>query len=273
MEVTASLDWYQATIEEYPGVICDALAAMPGVAEVERGRGRQNYRESVRLLTADGDTLATIQHGGENGAPNAYASGANAALFAKIVRENWPDAHRVTRLDSAVDVLADFDTMRAACLAIAIELKIKERSVVHNDRSVGDTTYLGASASRVQMRVYEKGKQLLGQGVEGADPRLVRFEAQLRPERAAKHTASYLSAEQAWGATSWLRRVAGDLLDMTPERVVMQHRLPSTFETARAAHLVQYGGLLRQLRARASSWEQVGADLGFALDGVVLSSD
>lgn len=258
--MTATLDWYQGTIEGFPRDISNVLMEMPGAVKLEGGRGRNNYLESVRVMSAGGDTLATTLFGGLNGSPNAFASGVNSEPFAAIIRRCWPDAHTVSRLDSAVDLLTDFGAMHSACQAIAADLRIRGHSIVPDNPAEGATYYMGADTSRIRFRLYEKGKLLIKQGVE-ADPRLVRFEVQLRPEKVGKRRAAYLSADEAWGASHWIQRIAADLLHMAPDRVILQPRPLTTFDRRHTAFLMQYGPHMQQLLANAGSPASFGERL------------
>ena len=221
-------DWYQATIDDYPRVIADALMTLPGAHDLQHGRGRLNYRESSVVVGIDGHPLATILHGGLNGAPNAFASGENAVAFSETIRRTWPEAHRVTRLDSCEDVRMPFQAAHSACQAIAAELGVKGKTDAPDDPEDGATYYMGAPSSRARIRCYEKGKQLRAQGHEDADPLIVRFELQLRPNDVqAKRQAASIAPGEAWGATALARRVAR-VFDHAPERVTLRHRLQST---------------------------------------------
>jgi hypothetical protein len=262
----AKIDWYQSTIDDYPRVIADALMQLPDAHDLEHGRGRLNYRESSRIVSSDGHTLATILHGGHNGAPNALASGDHAQAFASIIRSTWPDAHRVTRLDSAEDVRMPFAEAHEACQAISAELRVKGSSIVPDDPQDGATYYMGAPSSRARIRCYEKGKQLRSEGDEEADPDVIRFELQLRPnDLHAKLQAASLGPDEAWGATALARRVAG-VFGHQADRVVLRQRLAATYDRTHAAMLTQYGGHLAQMFARHGSWDLVGEQLGFDLD-------
>lgn len=258
-------DWYQSTVAEYPRVLADALMSeMPGAHELVSGRGRLNYKESMSVVDVDGDTLATVLHGGLNGAPNAVATGENAEPFMHVIRRHWPE-HCVTRYDSCEDVLTSFPDALTALRTIADELRIKGETRLPDDPEDGATYYMGSPSSRVRVRCYEKGKQLRAQGVQEADPALVRFEVQLRPsDRQARLVAARLEPGDVWGATAWSQRVAG-VFDHSPDRVVMRHRLKTTYERRHAALLVQYGGHLREMLARHGSWELVGEQLGLDL--------
>lgn len=265
----ARFDWYQATIEASPEAIGHALLErLPGAVAFEAGRGRNNYKASMKVKTADGDTLATILHGGFNGAPNALASGEAAEPFAHIIRDLWPDAHRVTRLDSAQDVIGDFEAMQATCRAIAADCGIKGLAYTPDNADDGATYYMGATSSPTRSRLYEKGKQMRAFAVEpDAVPiNWVRFEVEWKPVREARMTAALVTPDQVFGVSSWTKRAAVELFEGNPDRFVSQTRLETTFERRHRSMLAQYGNHLRDLVSREAEPEaflsRLWADLG-----------
>jgi hypothetical protein len=261
----AHFDWYQATVDAPPRVLAEALMELPGAVEMVAGRGRQNYHHSMAITSVDGDTLATVLHGGLNGAPNAYGSGEQAEAFAAIIRQHWPEAHRVTRVDSAEDVRTDFRPMHAACRAIAAAQGVKGESIVPDDLGDGSTYYMGARSSATRLRCYEKGKQLAPLAVDAATCPIdwVRLEVQWKPVRDARLTAASLSPGEVWGVSAWTRAVASQLLATNPDRVVVRPRLRTTYEARLAACMTQYGALFDDIHRReGGSWARVGETLG-----------
>lgn len=240
----AVLDWYQATIDEFPRVVTDAIAdELPGVCSLAHGRGRQNYHHAATLLDHAGDVLATVLHGGPNGAPNATATGSNAEAFAAILRRHWPSAHRVTRLDSAEDLHGDFKAAVAVSRAIGVSNRVKGQLIAPDDPADGATYYLGSPSSAVRFRLYEKGKQMRSLA---ADPSLIRpdwlrFETQFRPIRDAKQLAASLTAGQVWGVSAWTLRIAREGFGAAPEPLIVRPRLMTSFERRNLAMRRQYG--------------------------------
>ena len=213
---------------------------------------------------ATGDTLATVLHGGPNGAPNALASGENAPQFADLLRRLWPQAHRVTRCDSAEDVRADFRPMHAACRAIAALQGVKGESIVPDDLGDGSTYYMGARSSATRLRCYEKGKQMAPLAVDAATcpPDWVRLEVQWKPVRDARVIAAGLTPGEVWGVSAWTRAVAVELLASNPDRIVVRPRLRTSYEARVLALHTQYGALLDEMFARHGSWSMVGEQIG-----------
>lgn len=265
----ARLDWYQATIPERPQAVGEALLAeLPGAYGFEAGRGRNNYHHSMMVLDADGETLATILHGGPNGDPNACASGEQSEAFAAVLRRCWPGVHRVTRLDSAEDLHGHYPTIRDHCRVLAAPSGVGGYEIAAHDTGKGSTDYLGAKASRVQLRCYEKGKQMAGLV---ADPSTVaadwvRLEVQWRPDKQARIGASSVSADQAWGVTPWVQAIARGVIGTNPDRLRSRPKELSDFEKCHAALLYQYGPHLHKYR------ERVGSDAAFVAGLLGLSA-
>lgn len=264
-------DWYQATISVMPEMVGEVLLSkFPGVHGFEARPGKNNYHHMMLALDTDGETLATIQHGGPNGHPNAFASGERAHEFAGLVRDVFPGKHLVTRVDSAEDLHGHYLTLRDRCRMIAASSGVTggHEWAVH-DNAKGSTDYIGSKTSRVQHRIYEKGKQLLALAKDPASIRIdhVRLEVQWRPDKHARSIASTVTPEQVWGVSPWVRTIARDIIGSNPDRLRARPKLLSNFDRCHRAFLKQYGPHIRQLRARSSSWDEVGQLLCSALDG------
>jgi hypothetical protein len=264
----AHFDWYQATVDEYPLGLVEGLMEMPGAFDFDRGRGRNNYQESVKILDRGGGVLATVLHGGLNGAPNAYGSGEHAEPFSAILRKYWPDAHRVTRVDSAEDVIGDFDDLVRSLELIGEQHGIDGERIAkskHNRKAKGDTYYLGSNQSSVQHRAYEKAQQLLSMKKVrpgDVDENLLRCEAQWRPVRDARSIAAKLSADEMWGVSPLLRHIASQVLEKAALRVPVRPRLRTTHEARVAAFKRQYGSLMHDMLRDHGSWDLVGVEIG-----------
>lgn len=252
----AHFDWYAATVPAYPRVIADTLASqLPGVNGLTSGRGRHGYHNATCLVSHSGDTLATVLHGGSNPEPHVVASGSNAGPVSDILREHWPDDHRVSRLDSAEDLIGDFPTIMAKCLVVADTHRVKGLLMKPTDLDDGSTFYLGAPTSSVRMRHYEKTKQLRSQA---ADPDSVpddlnRLEVQWRPIKEARYTAAKLTPGEVWGVAAFTRQIASEVLLRDPNRVQVRPRLLTTDERRDRALARQYGTHIRGIYRRAGS--------------------
>jgi hypothetical protein len=263
-------DWYQATIDERPWSIVEAvLDGMAEAAGLEEGRGRNGYQSAIKLLDAEGRPVAEVHSGGLNGAPNAFASSHHAPRFAEIIREHWPAAHRVTRADSAHDLASAFWDLHAPLTELARTKGLKHRTVVAGDPEDGSTLYIGSKDSRVTCRVYEKGKEMRAKGHQVTEEQLglVRFEVQLRPTKEGRETVAGLTPSQCWGASHWTRDLAVSYIGLDPGRQATQFRLTAPFE-ARVGHMItQYGSTLRELRRRSGDDQRFLFVLSALLEG------
>lgn len=261
-------DWYQATIAEAPELVGELLLhELPGAYSFKPGKGRQNYHHSMMVLDAEGETLATVLHGGPNGDPNAWASGDRAEGFAAVLRKAFPDSHRVTRFDSAEDLHGHYPTIRDRCRALAAPSGVSGYEIAAHGSEKGSTDYLGAKSSRVQHRCYEKGKQMAGLV---ADPSTVpadwvRLEVQWRPDKDARSVAAMVSAGEVWGVSPWVQAIARDLIGTDPERLRSRPKPLSDFDRCHAAMLNQYaphmGKLLKKEGSTAAFLARILADL------------
>ena len=262
--MTGRFDWYAATLDVPPGVIADAiLGEVPGAHGVRLGRGRHGYQQSMSVTDGDGELVATILSGGANLPPHAFASGRTAPAFSDLVRRHWRDAHHVTRLDSCFDVLADFDAVHPDLKLLAKQRGLKGRSYIPDDPEDGATYYIGAPSSRVQARVYEKGKEMRAKGHDVPDfaMEMLRFEVQLRPTKEGRVTAASMSAEDVWGATDWTREMAVQHLGYDPGRTCTQFRLHTTFERRCDVVSDQYGHHIFDWAKRLGGWAEFGVEI------------
>lgn len=262
--MSCRFDWYSATMDVPPSLIADALISEhPAASSWREGRGQNGYARSMSVTDSDGETLATILHGGRNMAPHAYASGCEAPVFSDIIRRHWPDAHKVTRLDSCRDVPGSFEDLHPALQILAKARGLLGESRIPDDPERGATYYLGSPSSRVRMRMYEKGKELRSKGHEVTedDLEMLRFEVQLRPTKEGRETAAHLSPDEVWGATHWAAEVARQHLFFDPSRVNLQFRLKTTFERRCRAAVAQYGLHLYMWQQQEGGWPQLGAEI------------
>jgi len=262
-------DWYQATIPDDPITVVEAVLGhlAPG-GEVRQGRGLHGYGQSFTVSRADGDRAALILCGGNNGArPNAQATGAQAHEFASLVRELWP-AHKVTRFDAAEDMAGEgaYETLEAVCRTLARERSLKGRAIVPDDVADGRTYYIGAAASDVRTRLYDKTaeqrRHLPPERHDEIPDHWVRIEAQVRPRKEAGFVAATLTPEQAWGCSAWTHELARRLFSLDVARVEMQAGRESDHERAYRFMLQQYGPTLRRMLADLGSWDCVGLTIG-----------
>lgn len=262
-------DWYQATIPDHPLEVVEAVLARlaPG-GQVTEGRGLHGYGQSFTVRRSDGDRAALILCGGNNGArPNAQATGAQAHDFASLVRELWP-AHKVTRFDAAQDMAGEgaYETLEATCRELAVERSLKGTAIVPDDVADGRTYYIGAPASDVRTRLYDKTaeqrRHLPPERHDEIPEHWVRIEAQVRPRKEAGFFAATLTPEQAWGCSAWTHELARRLFSLEVARVEMQAGRESDHDRTYRFMLQQYGPTLCRMLADLGSWDCVGLTIG-----------
>lgn len=271
-------DWYQATIADHPLDVVEAVLARlaPG-GEVREGRGLHGYGQSFTVKRADGDRAALILCGGNNGAhPNAQASGATAHEFANLVRELWP-THKVTRCDAAEDVAGEgaYEQLEVVCRSVARDRGLKGRAIIPDDLAEGRTYYIGASASDVRTRLYDKTaeqrRNLPPERHDEVPDNWVRIEAQVRPRKEAGYVAASLTPEQVWGCSAWTCELARRLFSLDVARIEMQGGRETDHQRAYRFMLAQYGPTLRRMLADLGSWDCVGMTIGDDLERIAAS--
>jgi len=250
-------DWMQATVREDPQEIWEVLSGTLGAEVSDTARGLNGYEKS-RVLTRNGESLARVLYGGQNGWPNVVASGAPTDDFVPVLRAAYP-CHVVTRMDSAQDFDGEggYDALQALMLALSDATGITrnvQESVRNGVRS--RTTYLGAPSSRIRVRAYEKGRMEQQEGRSAPD-HWVRLEAQIRPTGDARAASAGVGPVEAWGSARWLRRLASEAMGLEVPPITMQLRRDPDYERA-LRHLVkQYGATLTRAMEVEGSWDAV----------------
>lgn len=275
-------DWYAATVNVGVDDLRHVLERdLGGSAKPEDGaRHGFHYREVVR--DREGHTLATILHGGNGDIPHAFASSDYAHGFAGIIRREWGDRHRVSRMDTALDFdggPSTWGTLLDLCRSIAdgerVEGDTRRRIGKIRTNQMGDwhhgkdgrTFYLGAFKSPVLCRLYEKGIQLHQDAARRNMPApeasitAVRLEVQVRPDGPAKTTAATATPEQAFGYSEWSRELLRRLDGTKVPRVNVKERRDSDHERAMQWMVKQYGDHLLAEVAELGSWAALGESL------------
>lgn len=251
-------DWMQATVTEDPLQLAELLAGNLR-ADVSDGKGLNGYRASYVLKRRD-ETLARVLYGGANGRPHVIATGAATDDVVPALRLGWRDAHTVTRMDSAVDFVNPYgyDMVREVLLRIAGRMQVQEiESVKAGHRS--RTLYLGAPASRVRVRLYEKGQFERQKGNDDAPDGWFRLEAQIRPDGLqARQRAAQLDPTESWGQSPMLRKLAAEVMGIDVEPVSLQLKREPDYMRALHYLVKQYGPTLGRALEDVGSWEAVG---------------
>jgi hypothetical protein len=235
-------DWYQATID---GADHDQVArsiALGHRAELVPARALYGYGAALSVEAGDRVLATVFGRSSRDGEVHVQTSGDACDLVVPTIRRLWP-AHRVSRVDSAIDFLGNFPELDARAVAFAEDRGLRYRLVT--DSQGGATRYLGSPSSEVSVRVYKKSEQLLQLHPDQADEipaGVVRAECQVRPgKRATKELAARSSAEDVWGFAEWSAHFAASILDLEPVREPTHFRRSSDW--TRALHYLgrQYG--------------------------------
>jgi len=256
-------DWYEATFEGFDDVAV-SLAVVLGCRTC-RERGRNGYAECHSVVRGDDELARVYSRSARIGELHVVITGESCDEVVPVFRRLWPE-HRVSRADSSVDLLADFEEMDERAVSFARRRGLTFRLVTDSDG--GATRYLGASTSEVRVRVYKKTEQLRAMHPERASEvpeGVVRVELQGRPGKsAAKAAVAGMEADGLWGLSEWARVFAADVMAVEADRVSTHFRRPSSW--TRALHYlgVQYGPLMREHAGEVGA-EAVLAELVEAL--------
>ncbi len=274
----AHFDWYQATIrdEDDRRVVAWMDRHMrefyDGETIQEAGRGFNSYSDRVAWKdpsVKDGKALCTVQWGGYAKHPHVTMTGFNTRAFVDPFRAAFP-VHRVTRVDSALDMRADglFESLWQTFDAI-VERDSRMHSTADRqmppNRDKGWSYTLGGSQSAWQCQLYEKGKERFARTKEDAwrlffD--VVRLEARVWPEKAFKDRASTMPAAAFWGCSPILMQIARAAADLEPEPVSMKETRTADDERTMAWIAKQAGpALLRDLARKGGDIDAWAAEL------------
>lgn len=218
------------------------------MVDVVRGSGANSYERKAEFKRGD-RKICTVQWGGVNPDPNITASGSDAPFIRGLITAKFPEG-RISRVDSAFDSMSGTAEFQRVCAWVEERAKkagVNCQWIRNSNKSIGDTLYVGSKSSRVQIRIYEKGKEqkLLGEKRD----LWWRAEVQLRPDVKAKSASYKYSSGMVWGASGVTRDLwaflGGEKLSVINFRSdEMKHK---DLED-KAAHLVkQYGNLLKEL--------------------------
>lgn len=283
-------DWYQATIFDDEQAVLDSIAKLGHGIIPNRGIARMYHYDQGYQIQSNFGIVATVLIGGNGKYPHAFATSDNAPAFADLVRTEWPNKHRVTRVDATTDFheFGSYDRLRSVCKEISkgFGLQFAQHSDELN-RYAGRTQYIGSKTSEYRSRLYEKGLQIVGQlpevrngslcpaditvchsteGVSIRAPDWSRLELQARPKyEDGKLLAATLSPEEIWGMSKWTLELANKALALDLERVYIRAKRDSSDEKAFRAMVSQYANVLTRLRIDLGDWESVGLTIGDAL--------
>lgn len=269
-------DWYQASIgAEIPDILAVLISQFPEV-ELRPGPGWKGYESTVRGIDSAGDQAFMLAYGGRNGIPNLTVSGDRANDWARVAKAEF-GGHAVTRVDVALDRIEPglFDRLLPDFIESAKSsgISLLSQGDWHSDVK-SRTIYAGAPSSRVRVRMYEKGREILakhGPSIPGLgeyiSPDWVRCEVQIRPSDVqSRRILPYVDIDQLWGASGVSRAIIAQIEGLHVPRLELQKlRMPTTLEKGFRNCLNQYGKTLSLVR-REWGHEEFHAQLDRELD-------
>ena len=228
-----------------------------------QGKGFHQFGHRVSMQDETGCEVGSVQWGGVHGERSMIeVKGERSPEVVERLRSSFP--HRCTRLDSCADFDAPgaFESLLGSCMLVKRRhrLRGKRDGDWQDFPELGRTQYLGTPKSVSMLRLYEKGKQ--PEYLHLARPEWVRAEVQVRPAKEAKQEFSTLSALEVWGASTWTRELAAEIL----LQHVDPHAAGTTYRKSSLDHKLgwmcrQYGPALLELLAECGSWPCVGLTL------------
>lgn len=274
-------DWYSGSYRGDHSVIVRAVVANLDAYGKGVRKGFHGFEKSLRL-EADRGLACQVQWGGDlhgdlvHVAFSGWRSGEGAVLLRDVVPE-----HRVSRVDVAEDVCGpgSYSQLQRLSARVARAHNLKRSRIVPDNPIAGRTVYLGARTSPVFVRIYEKGKQVLGELEKGTlqvDPALLgvdlqghpietwaRCEIEVKPKAHAREALARYEPEQFWGCSDWSARLYRDLAGVEVPRI----RVGSVWQADDLSRTVrsmlkQYGPTLEKLCVQLGSWQCVGLQLG-----------
>lgn len=206
----ACVDWVQATLK-----IVDVTQLITDILKLdlndfyEAENGKFGYKNSKRF-----GHIAIYYNGNEDMGIHLEMSGQGCREYELLNKRSWKNLFscmleyeaNFTRLDIAIDDFKEYFSIPQLVRKIKdrqLVSKFKNATKVENinietGESEGNTIYYGGSASRIQIRMYEKNHERMGKGytLEDGIKTWNRTEVQARKERAAKIAALIASEEE-----------------------------------------------------------------------------
>lgn len=217
-------------------------------ASWRESKGVQGYQWFHHLEVGSRE-ICCIAHGGYQDLARVETSGSQTESIRDLFMEILPETGcKVPRIDSAFDSLSgtgEFNRVASWLENRAKQAGINCQWIINTDPNKGNTLYVGSRKSRVQIRLYEKGKQT---GYRAGD--WWRAEVQYRPRSTEKESVYKWTSGRVWGVS----RVTVDLWEyLGGERLVapkIDYVPPEKDLEYRTLHLLhQYGNLLGELLA------------------------
>ena len=256
-------DGYTATTREAkPEQLLPLFDPINAGLTFREGKGFHQFGTRLSILD-DGGEVGAIQWGGKQAdRVMLEVKGERTPKVVERLRSFCP--HRVTRVDSC----ADFDAPGAWNRLLRAVLATKRKHRLYGERrgdwdqpEKGRSMYLGATTSTTRLRLYEKGKQPEYAHLARTD--WVRAEIQVRPAKEAKGEYATLSPLDCWGASTWSRELAGQIL----AEHVDAHAAGTVYKRTDLERRLEWlckqaGATLLELHSEVGTWECVGLTLG-----------
>lgn len=251
-------DWYSATFEDLDDGRVPVHLSIMLDADVTWSRGKLGYAHCATIEREERTLVRVYSGSARPGEVHVVTSGDACDRVVPLLRRTWPE-HRVSRADSAMDFLADFEEIDGRALAFAQKRGLSFRLVTDSDG--GATRYLGSPRSDVMVRVYKKSEEMKqrhpAQAAEVPEG-VVRAELQVRPPSKVKAAVASMSSDDLWGLGQWCRDFAAGFLDIEAERVPTHFWQASDW--SRALHWLGH----QYAPATQRRVEQVGRDQALA---------
>jgi hypothetical protein len=235
--------------------------------QLRDGKGFHTFASRWSILDDAGTEVAAVSHGGRQGERVMLeVKGERTPGAVEALRSAWP--HRCTRVDSCVDFERPgaFEALLDPVMRAKADFHLYgERRGDWDQPELGRSQYLGANASAIRARLYEKGKQPEFRHLARFD--LCRLEVQIRPAKDARDHYATLGPLDVWGASKWTRQLAAEVLEqhLDPHPPGTVRKDPSR-ERALRWMCEQYGPHLTSLSADLGGWDVLGLTLREMVD-------
>lgn len=250
-------DAYNASIYRSHFEVVDTLhMLLPG--ELTEDRGRNGYAHRLDCKDGDGRRYWTALWGNHEH-PFIETSGQHCHGAVEAIRDMFGDDHHVTRVDSCFDIdhgKAWEEADRAAELTTE-RYRLKSQSIEsfnQQQKQAGRTKYIGSTKSKVRIRIYEKGHELIAKNRECTDKNtslnLVRIEAQVRPQKTERLRVTEMTAREIFGFSPSTRDILKYLGNDAVSPVQQDRKHLTSYDRKMDVLCYQYYRILREAEER-----------------------
>lgn len=176
MQSALFFDWYSASIQAPVETVVGLLHLAYNGHVWEIATPRHGYERSDKLVNPAGETVLQIMYGGlsQGSKVHVSSSGSHAQRFAYAVRKAFP-VHEVVRADVAIDYdnQGAWRSLYTQGVAVATATSVSNRFIGkaetenHDITDSGRSLYIGSRSSVSMIRIYEKAKKMISQGLIG----------------------------------------------------------------------------------------------------------